>query len=194
MYFLAIIAGVSCPLAAFAESTAITSGSVSVAWDGTAGTIELRGTGTHLVAEEVQSAPLSLQTGQQANLSTTIVTSTANRSFSATVSGTTYPTVWVKGTLTFTATPFAVPSEPVGSEHFFSTPTTLAGQFFGYSDQAMTKQVFALSLSGSGVSTIGPMRAVSPDTYIMRSGGVTYRLTSAAPPPISSADVGAGTK
>ena len=34
LYFLAIIAGVSCPCAAFADSTVITSGSVAVAWDG----------------------------------------------------------------------------------------------------------------------------------------------------------------
>lgn len=190
LLFLAMVAVVCFPPVARADSAAVTSGAVSVYWDGSLGGIELRGAGTHLIAEEMQSAPQGFQAGQIANLSATVGTATMNHPVSATVNGTTYPSVWVKGQFAFMAMPFTVPSEPVGSEQFFSTPVTMTGQFYGYSDQAMTDQVFAVSLSGSGVATIGPMRVVAPDTYIMREGGVGYRLTSAVPAPWSSASVG----
>src|SRR5205085_1481261 len=70
-------------------------------------------------------------------------------------------------------------------------PITMTGQFYGYSDDAMTNQVFALSLSGSGVARIGPMNVVAPGTYLLRSGGMTYSFTSSVPAPWTSGDVGA---
>ncbi len=66
----------------------------------------------------------------------------------------------------------------------------MIGQFYGFSDQAMTNQVFATSVSGTGVATIGPMTVVAPDTYLLRSGGMVYRFATSVPSPWTADDVG----
>jgi hypothetical protein len=175
---------------AWADSAVITSGFISMSWDGSVSGIDLQGDGTHLSAENVQSPPSTLQVGQIADLGSTVGTSTMNHPVSATVNGTTYDSVWVKGRFSVVATPFTVPSEPAGASPVFSTPMTMMGEFFGYSDQAMTNQVFAMSLSGSGVATIGPMRAISSDTYLLNCCALVYTFTTSVPAPWESNDIG----
>ena len=175
---------------AWADSAVITSGFISISWDGSVGGIDLQADGTHLSAEETQSPPASLQAGQVVDLGTTVGTSRMNHPVSATINGTTYNSVWVKGRFSMMATAFTVPSEPAGTTQFFSAPMTMTGEFFGYSDQAMTDQVFDVSLSGSGVASIGPMHAVSSDTYILNAGGLGYTFTTSVPAPWTSNDVG----
>ena len=187
---LAIVAGVYSVSNAAADSAVITSGTFQMSWDSSATGVDLRGPGTHLIAEDMAGAPGGFQAGQILDLSRTVGTSTTNHPVSATVNGTTYDSVWVRGQLSVAAIPFTVPFESVGSSRFFSTSITMTGQFFGYSDQGMTNEVFAVSLTGSGVATIGPAQVVAPDTYLVRSGGMVYRFASSAPTPWSSADVG----
>jgi hypothetical protein len=189
--FLAIVAVVYPASTSFADSTVITSGSFQMYWDSSAGGVDLKGPGTHLVAENMAGAPTELQAGQVVDLSRNVGTSMVNHPVPATVNGTTYSSVWVRGQLSVTAIPFTVPFKPVGTAHTFSTPITMTGEFFGFSDQAMTDQVFAVSLTGSGVATVGPAQVVDPNTYVIRSGGMGYQFAAAVPSPWSSADIGA---
>jgi hypothetical protein len=177
---LAIVASVSLVSTSRADSAVITSGSISMFWDGSLSGIDLSGDGTHLIAEDMTTPPQSFQAGQIADLSSGVVTST-NHPVVVTINGTTYSSVWVKGQLSVTASPFAVPHEPVGTSNFFRTPIVMTGEFFGYSDQAMTNQVFAVSLSGGGIAAIGPMNAVTGDTFILRSGGMAYVFGAPVP-------------
>jgi hypothetical protein len=186
---LAIVASVSFVSTVRADSAVITSGSINIFWDGSLSGIELFGDGTHLIAEHMTTPPQSFQAGQIADLSGMVVTST-NHPVDATISGTMYSSVWVKGRFSVTAIPFAVPQEPVVSSNFFTAPITMTGEFFGFSDQAMTNQVFAVSLSGGGVASIGPMNAVGGDTFILRSGGMGYVFAAPVPTPWASADIG----
>jgi hypothetical protein len=187
---LAIAALTVSPGSARADSAVITSGSVSLTWDGSLSGIDLIGSGTHLMAEHLETPPNQMRAGNVQDLSRTSGTSTMSHPVSATVNGTTYSSVWVKGQFTISAAPFTLPYEATGTSHFFSTPMTMTGQFLGYSDPEMTNQVFAASLSGSGVASIGPMRVVADGLYVMNSGGLVYRFTAPLPAPWSSSDVG----
>jgi hypothetical protein len=149
-------------------------------WDGSLSGIDLQGDATHLIAEDMSVPPQSFQAGDIADLSRTVGTS-LDHPVTVTVSGTTYSSVWVRGQFSVSAAPFVVPHESVGSSNFFSTPFTMRGEFDGFSDQTMTNQVFAVSLSGRGVASIGPMKAVPGDTFIMRSGGMSYIFAGSVP-------------
>src|SRR5215813_6502536 len=77
---LAIVASVSFVSTLHADSAVITSGSINFFWDGSLSGIELFGNGTHVIAD----------------LSSGVVTSTSHP-VDATINGTTYSSVWVKG-------------------------------------------------------------------------------------------------
>ncbi len=189
--FLAIAGLMLCAGVAYADSATITSGFISLAWDGDLSGINLAGSGTHLIAEHRETPPDALQAGSVLDLSRTSGASVMSHPVSATVNGTTYSSVWVRGQFAIAVSPLTVPQEAVGTSHFFSTPMSMTGQFAGYSDQQMTNQVFSVSLSGSGIASIGPMRLVSDDgSYVMTAGGLVYRFTSPLVAPWSSADVG----
>jgi regulation of enolase protein 1 (concanavalin A-like superfamily) len=186
---LAIAAGVCFASTVRADSAVITSGFISMFWDGSLSGIDLQGDGTHLIAEDMGVPPQSFQAGQIADLSTT-VGSSVNHTVTVTVNGTTYSSVWVRTQFSVAATPFVVPHAAAGTSNFFSTPISMTGEFDGFTDQAMTNQVFAVSLSGSGVASIGPMNAIGEDTFILRSGGLSFRFATAVPSPWTSADIG----
>lgn len=186
---LAIAAGVCFGSTARADSAVITSGVIAMFWDGSLSGIDLQGDGTHLIAEDMGVPPQSFQAGQIADLSTT-VGSSVNHTVTVTVNGTTYSSVWVRAQFSVAASPFVVPHAAAGTSNFFSTPITMTGEFDGFTDQAMTNQVFAVSLSGSGVASIGPMNAIGDDTFILRSGGLGFRFATAVPSPWTSADIG----
>jgi len=93
---LAMVASVSFVSTLHADSAVITSGSINFFWDGSLSGIELFGNGTHLIAEHMTTPPQSFQAGQIADLSSGVVTSTSHP-VDATINGTTYSSVWVKG-------------------------------------------------------------------------------------------------
>lgn len=177
---LAIVAVVSLASTARADSAVITSGLISMFWDGSLSGIDLQGDATHLIAEDMSVPPQSFQAGDIADLSRAVGTSVGHP-VTVTVNGTTYSSVWVRAEFSVSATPFVVPHEPIGRSKFFSTPIAMTGEFAGFSDQAMTNQVFAVSLSGRGVASIGPMISVPGDTFIMRSGGMNYIFAGSVP-------------
>ncbi len=186
LVFLAVAAVVPLAPQARADSAVITSGTIQLYWDGSRGGIDLRGAETHLVAEDTQTAPPSLQAGETADLSRVVRTAATSHPVSATVNGVTYASVWVAGQFTVTAAGFAVPHEALETTMFFSTPIAMTGQFAAYSDQAMSDPLFTVALSGRGVASIGPMTLVAPDTYLLRSGGLVYQFTSCVPVPFGN--------
>jgi hypothetical protein len=178
--YLAIVAVVSLASTAGADSAVITSGFISMFWDGSLSGIDLQGDATHLIAEDISVPPQSFQAGDIADLSRTVGTS-LDHPVTVTVNGTTYSSVWGTAQFSVSATPFVVPYEPISSSNFFSTPMAMTGEFDGFSDPAMTNQRFAVSLSGRGVASIGPMTSEPGDTFIMRSGGMSYIFAGSVP-------------
>jgi regulation of enolase protein 1 (concanavalin A-like superfamily) len=180
--------------AAPANAATITSGTVSMYWDGSLSGFQLSGAATQLNGEVLQSPPLSsLSANTTADLSSTISTTQAsNHPFPATINGTSYPSVWVKGTFTFAAQPLLIPLGSDGALASFSTPFTMQGQFDGFADQAMTQPLFSVSLSGSGTATIGPLRNFSNNTWAFAGGGSeSFTFAGALPAPWTSTDIGA---
>jgi hypothetical protein len=178
---------------ASADTVNLTSGTVSLYWDGSLSGFQLSGSGTQLNGEVLQTAPGSLVANVTADLSGTVNTTLfSHHPFAETVNGTSYPSVWVKGAFTFTARSFLPPGAPDGTVSSFSTPFTMQGQFSGYADQAMTNQVFSVALQASGVATIGPMRFDSSGGAwaLAGSGGVSYTVSGPLPSPWASADIG----
>jgi hypothetical protein len=66
---IAIIAVVSLASTSRADSAVITSGFISMFWDGRLSGIDLQGDGTHLIAEDMGVLPQSFQAGQIDDLS-----------------------------------------------------------------------------------------------------------------------------
>jgi len=92
--YLAIIAIVCLASTSRADSAVMTSGFISMFWDGSLSGIDLQGDGTHEIAEDMNVAPQSFQAGQAADLSRAVGTN-VNHSVTVTVVGTTYSSVWV---------------------------------------------------------------------------------------------------
>jgi hypothetical protein len=178
---------------ASADTVILTSGTVSLYWDGSLSGFQVSGSGTQLNGEVLQAAPGSLGANATADLSGTVRTTLfSNHPSSETVNGTSYPSVWVKGAFTFTARSFVPPDAADGTVRSFSTPFTMQGQFSGYADQTMANQVFGVALQASGVATIGPMRFDSSGNAwaLAGSGGVSYTLSGPLPDPWTSTDIG----
>ncbi|HUK36940.1 MAG TPA: hypothetical protein VLV86_23660, partial [Vicinamibacterales bacterium] len=180
---------------ASAQTVTITSGSVFLYWDGSLSGFQLSAPGTQLVGEVLQGSAVILQDGAVADLSHTVSAYTnSNHPFTEQVNGTTYPSVWIRASLSFTATPLYVPGGTDGALTSFSTPFTMSGQFAGFSDQAMTQQVFSVSLQGAGIITVGTLRQFagsgSGAWALIGQGGTAFGFTSALPSPWTAADVG----
>ena len=167
------------PRIAGGQTVIVSDGTIAPYWDSSLAGFELMGDGTSLMADFFGGSPTpGLRVGDVANLSTTINTSNySNHPFPARVSGTTYPAVWVRAQVRIAAAPFTVPPRP-SAEPFtaLSTTFTLTGEFAGYSDQAMTNEVFAISVRGGGVAEFR-WTQFQDDTYLAAGGGGTiYRL------------------
>ena len=177
---------------ASADTSTITSGTVSQYWDGSLSGFQLSGSGTQLNGEVLQSPPAFLPAGTNEDLSGTVQTTQISHPFSETVNGTSYPSVWVKGDFTFTTKPFGVPNAADGTVSTFSTPFTMKGRFAGYADQAMTTQVFSVSLDAIGVVTSGPMRFSSSDNAwaFAGRGSVSYTCFGPLPSSWTATDIG----
>src|SRR5579871_859180 len=101
---LAIAAVVSLASTSHADSAVITSGTIQLFWDGSTSGIDLRGNGTHLIAEDMQASPQGLQGGQIVDLGSTVSTSAMTHPVDVTVNGTAYASVWVRGQFSIVAT------------------------------------------------------------------------------------------
>ena len=179
--YVAAIALTNAVGAAQGGPAAVTSGAIQMYWDGSPSGIDLVGPGTHLIAEDAQAPPRSMRVGDLVNVSRKITTSIMNHPVSVMVNGTSYSSVWVKGQFDISAAAFTVPRESVGTTRSFLTPMTMTGEFSAYTDRQMRRQVFSVSVSGSGVAIIGPMRAAPDGTYIMNSGGMSYQFSGPSP-------------
>src|SRR5436190_14194417 len=106
MYVLSLLFLTFTGSAASAEQATITSGRVGLYWDGGLSGLQLNGPGTQLIGEVMKPPPDRFRAGTLADLNDTI--STTNQShhpFTEQVNGTTYSSVWIKATLTFTTQP-----------------------------------------------------------------------------------------
>jgi len=169
------------PALAAGQTVTVVNGTIAPYWDQSLAGFELTGDGTRLHAEFFGGSPTpGLRVGDVADLSTTITVSvfTSNHPFAETVNGTTYPSVWVRAQLRITAAPFVVPPRPSADTfNALSTAFTLSGEFAGYSDRAMTNQVFSVSVRGVGVAEFS-WTTFQNETYLAFGGGGTiYRLT-----------------
>jgi hypothetical protein len=166
------------PRTAAGQTVIVGNGTIAPNWDHSLAGFKLMGDGTSLIAEFFGGSPApGLRVGDVADLSTTIDTS-SNHPFTERINGTTYQSVWVRAQLRIAAAAFTVPPRP-SAETFkaLSTVFTLNGEFAGYSDQAMTNQVFAVSLRGVGVAEFY-WTQFQDNTYLAAGGGGTiYRLT-----------------
>ncbi len=178
-----------------AEAVSLTSGSIALPWDGSLAGFQLSGPGTELNGEVLQSPAATLAADTRADLSTTIATTTSgHHPFSELVGGVTYGSVWIDGRFTITAQPVAVPAAADGATATFSTPFVLRGTVTGYSDAAMTQQVFSTDVRASGVMSIGPLRFSGGSTgawAFAGSGSELFVVTGPPPSPWATADVGA---
>jgi hypothetical protein len=179
--------------AAAADSATITSGAVGLFWDGSLSGFQLTGPGTQLIGEVMQSPPDGFSAGTRADLNDVIsTTNQSNHPFTEQVNGTTYSSVWIKATLTFTTQQMAIPAAPDGTRKTLSTPFSMTGQFAGYSDQALTNQVFAVAVHGSGIASIVSLRyfAAEQTWSSAGAGSLAYTFSGPLPSPWTSTDVG----
>jgi hypothetical protein len=166
------------PRIAAGQIVTVDNGTIAPYWDHSLAGFKLMGDGTSLIAEFFGGSPTpGLRVGDVADLSTTIDAS-SNHPFTEMVNGTTYPSVWVRAQLRIAAAPFTVPPRPSAEpSKALSTAFTLNGEFAGYSDRAMTNQVFAVSVRGVGVAEF-QWTQFQDNTYLAAGGGGTsYRLT-----------------
>jgi len=180
------------PRVAASQTVIVGEGTIAPYWDGSLAGLELLGDGTSLVAEYFGGSPTpGLRVGDVADLSTTI-DSSSNHPFTERVNGTTYQSVWVRAHLRMAAARFTVPPRPPdGTFNALSTAFTLDGTFAGYSDQAMTQQVFSVTVRGVGVAEFA-WTQFQNETYLAAGGGGTiYRLTWPVDFPWAFNDVGA---
>jgi hypothetical protein len=178
----------------FADTTTITSGTVGVYWDQSLSGFQLSGPGTQLLGEN-RSGPLGFFTaGTRGKLDGTVPTdNSGHHPFTVQVNGTTYGSVWIKAQFTFTTQPMAIPTAPDGTRTDLSTPFTMTGQYTGYSDEAMTNQVFTVSTQGSGVASALCLRYDAPSMTwgTVGCGGTVFRFTGPLAAGWTATDVGA---
>jgi hypothetical protein len=144
-----------------------------------------------LQADYLGGSPTSgLRAGEVADLSTTITT-VSQHTFFERVNGVEYNSVWVRAELRLMATPFTAPAPPdEDSFNDLSTPFTMQGEFAAFTDQAMTNQVFAVSVQGNGVAEF-VWNQFQDNTYLASgAGGAVYRFVFPVEFPFAFASVG----
>jgi len=180
------------PRPAVAQTTVIIgNGTIAPEWDGSLTGFHLTGDGTLLQADYLGGSPTSgLRAGEVADLSTTITT-VSQHTFFERVNGVEYNSVWVRAELRLMATPFTAPAPPdEASFNDLSTPFTMQGEFAAFTDQAMTNQVFAVSVQGNGVAEF-VWNQFQDNTYLASgAGGAVYRFVFPVEFPFSFASVG----
>ena len=174
---------------AFADAIVITSGLVTLSWDGGKAGFALVGAGTSLIAETEQMAPGGCCiTAGPVDLSSTVYARRMefNQPLPVTVNGTQY-VIFPSATLQFTAAPLVIPASPGATDVVvFSTPFTMTGQYSGYANSDLTgTPLFMLAVTGSGTARFGPFHAVDPaGTVYAGSPGLSYLFeTSSSPTP-----------
>lgn len=190
-YIFLLLTLVSAPVSA--QTVVPTNGAPYVLWDGSLTGFRLSAPNTQLNGEVLQGPAHTFVAGTRGELHEVIsTTSQSNHSFPELIHGVSY-NVWVKAQFTFTTQPMAIPSAADGTRATFSTPFTATGTFAGYSDQALTNQVFSVSVQGSGVAVAQAMRydASSRTWSFVGSGAELFQFTGPLPSPWSAADIGA---
>ena len=176
-----------------AQTTVIIGNStIAPEFDGSLNGLHLTGDDTQLNADYLGGVATSgLRAGEVADLSTTI-TSVNQHPFFERVNGVEYNSVWVRAELRLMATPFTAPAPPDGvSFNNLSTPFTMQGEFAGFTDQAMTNQVFAVSVQGNGVAEF-VWNEFQDNTYLADAAGsgAKYRFVFPVEFPWAFADIG----
>jgi hypothetical protein len=97
------------------------------------------------------------------------------------VNGTSYPSAFLNGRITFTTDPFTVPPAP-GSTFSFTTPFVASGRVEGFGDFARTIPLFSVDLAGSGTATVSG-RPISPTLLLGQSLSFTFTSDAPAPTP-----------
>ncbi len=181
-----------CSAPAVAQTVTPTLGAISLEWDGSLTGFRLAAPNTQLNGEVLQSPSHTFVAGTRADLNEVInTTNQSNHPFAEEINGVMY-NVWVKAQFTFTTQPMAIPFADDGTRATFSTPFTVTGQFSGYSDQALTNQVFSVSVQGSGVASAVDLRYDAPTQIwdFAGSGGEVFTFTGPLPSQWSATDVG----
>jgi hypothetical protein len=166
----------------------VTGGAVRMPYGGDA-PFRLTAAGTDVNGIGATAARRRLTAGTSGDLNAT-VTNSSNQPFTETVAGTTYSSVWIKATLAFTTTSFSVPSAPDGTTRSMATPFTMQGELSGYSDSTLTHPVFSVSLSGSGVASIGPMQFAGGEWTLITGGDQLFDFSRPTSSPWTAQDIG----
>ena len=109
------------------------------------------------------------------------------------VNGIQYQTVWVAGSVSFTATPFVAPPLDGTAAFFLTTPFTMQGQIAGWADSNFTgPPLFSVPLTGSGTAVVLGSTHEGQPNYIGQGVGFNFEAPAPTPEPASLALFGAG--
>ena len=177
-----------------ADAIVITSGHVVGYWDGSLAGWELVGQDTRLHGENYDRAP-GFYSGTVVDLSRVIgIYQDPSKHFTELVRGTTFDQVVLQGQFSFSVVPFIAPTAPDLSFRTFQTPFTMTGHVNGFPDtdpRFTGSPAFSVDVTGSGIASLGPMRAISQNdgrtAWIINSGGLNFSFSAANPDPPSPA-------
>ena len=108
------------------------------------------------------------------------------------VNNTRFQSVFVVGTVSFTAVPFIAPTLDGTTLFRFTTPFTMQGQIAGYADANFTDLLFSVPLSGSGTAVVLGSTHQGEPNYVGQGLGFNFEAPAATPEPASMALFGAG--
>jgi hypothetical protein len=97
------------------------------------------------------------------------------------VAGTSFPSAFLNGRLTYTTEPFVAPAVS-GSTFSFSTPFIATGRLEGFADFARTMPLFSVDLTGSGTATVSG-RSISSTLLLGQNLSFTFTSDTPAPTP-----------
>jgi len=178
------------PRPAVADEIVITAGDIAETSDSSGAGFGIVGADSSFTGT-VSSVPQLLPTsfGGPTDVSRVVTLTSPNAMFlnHEVVHGTQFD-AFVSGSVTFTATPFAMPppsAAAAGTRFAFSTPFTAAGHIGGWSGSNLSgPPLFSVDLTGSGTAFVsGVVSDASAPFYDTRLVGFIFSPTEAAPTP-----------
>lgn len=147
---------------AVADTIVITSGHVSTYAGGDLAGWQLLGDRTLLVGENFGSAP-SFRSGVPVDLSQVIgIYQNPTTPRLEQVAGADYVRIFLSGSFSFTAEPFAAPTAPENTFRAFQAPFTMLGHVSGFATPAFDgPPVFSVDVTGRGTAGVGDLRAIT---------------------------------